>query len=121
MDLNLALPLLAACRRRLHAPALAEEAAARAPGLPGVAPPLPRRRLFALAASDDVESRLVVRERRRLALRHGPLPRRALPPLSQPGWTLLVQGLDLHLQAAHEMLERFRFVPDARLDDLMLS
>jgi 50S ribosomal protein L16 3-hydroxylase len=34
---------------------------------------------------------------------------------------LLVQGLDLHVQAAHELLTRFRFVPDARLDDLMLS
>ena len=44
-----------------------------------------------------------------------------MPPLAQPGWTLLVQGLDLHLQAAHELLSRFRFVPDARLDDLMLS
>ena len=32
-----------------------------------------------------------------------------------------MQGLDLHVQAAHEMLARFRFVPDARLDDLMLS
>ena len=37
------------------------------------------------------------------------------------GWTLLVQGLDLHVDAAHELLTRFRFVPDARLDDLMLS
>jgi 50S ribosomal protein L16 3-hydroxylase len=34
---------------------------------------------------------------------------------------LLVQGLDLHMDAAHELLQRFRFVPDARLDDLMLS
>ncbi len=53
--------------------------------------------------------------------RHGPLPRRALPALSHPGWTVLVQGLDLHVPAAHELLRRFRFVPDARLDDLMLS
>jgi 50S ribosomal protein L16 3-hydroxylase len=34
---------------------------------------------------------------------------------------LLVQGVDLHLDVAHEMLQRFRFVPDARLDDLMIS
>ena len=54
-------------------------------------------------------------------MRHGPLPRRALPPLRQPGWTLLVQGVDLHVDAAHEMLRPFRFVPDARLDDLMVS
>jgi len=32
-----------------------------------------------------------------------------------------VQGLDLHVPAARTLLERFRFVPDARLDDLMLS
>jgi 50S ribosomal protein L16 3-hydroxylase len=89
--------------------------------LPGIGAPLPRAELFALAASDAVESRLVVRRGDHWSLRHGPLPRRALPPLSQPGWTLLVQGLDLHLQAAHELMARFRFVPDARLDDLMLS
>ena len=32
-----------------------------------------------------------------------------------------MQGVDLHLPAAHELLQRFRFVPDARLDDLMFS
>lgn len=88
---------------------------------PGVAPPLPRAALLALAARDDVESRLVRRDGDRWQVRRGPLPRRALPPLSHAGWTLLVQGLDLHVAAAHEMLSRFRFVPDARLDDLMVS
>jgi 50S ribosomal protein L16 3-hydroxylase len=89
--------------------------------VPGVRPPLDRAALFALAARDDVESRVVVRDGERWRLRHGPLARRALPPFSRPGWTLLLQGLDLHLPAAHELLARFRFVPDARLDDLMLS
>ncbi len=89
--------------------------------LPGVRPPLARAPLFALAARDDVESRLVLREGRRWQLRHGPLARRSLPPLSQRCWTLLVQGLDLHVPAAHELLSRFRFIPDARLDDLMVS
>lgn len=89
--------------------------------LPGIAAPLPRAALFALAARDEVESRLVVQQGQAWTLRHGPLSRRALPPLVQPGWTLLVQGLDLHVPAAHRLLSRFRFVPDARLDDLMLS
>ena len=88
---------------------------------PGVQPPLARTELLALAAGEGVESRLVVRQDDAWLLRHGPLPRRALPPLRQSGWTLLVQGLDLHVPAARAMLERFRFVPDARLDDLMLS
>lgn len=90
---------------------------------PGVQPPIDRAGLFELASRDDVESRLVTQAQggQSWSLRRGPLPRRALPPLSRPGWTLLVQGLDLHLERAHEMLSRFRFVPDARLDDLMVS
>jgi 50S ribosomal protein L16 3-hydroxylase len=88
---------------------------------PGAAPPAPRAQLLALAARDDVESRLVTRFDRRWQLAHGPFSRRALPPLSRRGWTLLLQGLDLHLDAARAMLETFRFVGDARLDDLMLS
>jgi 50S ribosomal protein L16 3-hydroxylase len=88
---------------------------------PGVRPPLTRPELFALAADDGVESRLVSFAEGAWAVRHGPLPRRALPPLKRAAWTLLVQGVDLHVEAAHEMMRAFRFVPDARLDDLMIS
>ena len=87
----------------------------------GVAPPLERAALLALVENEEVESRLVVRNGPRWTLRHGPMPRRALPSPRKPGWTLLVQGLDLHLDAARALLDRFRFVPEARLDDLMLS
>ena len=89
--------------------------------VPGFAPPLDRAGLFALAADEAVESRLLVRDGARWKLRHGPLPRRALPPLARPGWTLLVQGVDLHVDAARTLLDRFRFLPEARLDDLMIS
>jgi 50S ribosomal protein L16 3-hydroxylase len=90
--------------------------------IPGVEAPLSRAQLFELTARDDVESRLVAHgDDGRWRLRHGPFKRRSLPSLTQARWTLLVQGLDLHVQAAHELLSRFRFVPDARLDDLMLS
>jgi 50S ribosomal protein L16 3-hydroxylase len=88
---------------------------------PSVRPPVTRAQAFVLAASPDVESRLVVHQEGRWSLRHGPLPRRALPAVGQPGWTLLLQGLDMAVPAAHQMLQAFRFVPDARLDDLMLS
>ncbi len=98
--------------------------------LPGVQPPLTRAALFRLAERDEVESRLVVHHAAAAPavndpdawrVRHGPLARRALPPLTQPGWTLLVQGLDLHVPAAHALLQALRFLPDARLDDLMMS
>ena len=91
--------------------------------VPGMQPLLARAALFALAAQDDVESRLISRAAQGGAwrLRHGPFARAAIPKLSQAGWTLLVQGLDLHLDAAHALLEQFAFVPRARLDDLMVS
>src|ERR1035438_2355492 len=89
--------------------------------IPGALPGLDRRRLFALAARHDVASRLVLHEADRWSVRRGPIPRRALPTLATPCWTLLVQGVDLHDNAAHELLQRFRFIPDARLDDAMLS
>ena len=87
----------------------------------GAGPAVSRRELFALAARDDVESRLVQWREGHWSLRSGPLSRRALPPISRPQWTLLVQGMDLHSQPVHELLQAFRFVPDARLDDLMIS
>lgn len=89
--------------------------------VPGVQPPLTRSDLLALAGRDDVESRLVEQAAGQWRLRQGPFTRRQIPPLARPGWTLLVQGLDLHVPAAHELLSRFRFVPEARLDDLMIS
>jgi 50S ribosomal protein L16 3-hydroxylase len=88
---------------------------------PGFAPLLGRSELFALAAREEVESRLVAQDGKRWSLRRGPFARRALPPLSRPGWTLLVQGVDLHDARAHELLRQFRFLPEARLDDLMIS
>jgi 50S ribosomal protein L16 3-hydroxylase len=88
---------------------------------PGIQPPLARKDLFALAASDEVESRLIWRDGRQWQVRKGPLPRRTLPRLDAPNWTLLVQGLDLHVDAAHHLLRPFAFVPHARLDDLMVS
>ncbi len=122
MDLDQATPLLGGlsparfmARHWQKKPLLVRQA------WPGVTPPLDRAALFELAARDGVESRLVDGHGGRWRLRHGPFARRALPPLSRPQWTLLVQGLDLHLDAAHAMLAPFRFVPEARLDDLMIS
>jgi 50S ribosomal protein L16 3-hydroxylase len=92
--------------------------------LSGFAASLEPAALFALAGLAEVESRLVIGPNDGSVdwkMRQGPFTRRALPSLKRPGWTLLVQGVDLHLEEAHDLLKRFRFVPDARLDDLMVS
>lgn len=82
---------------------------------------LSRRELFALAQRDDVESRLVLRERGRWSLAHGPFRRSDLRALPGRNWTLLVQGVNLHAAAADALLRRFAFIPFSRLDDLQVS
>jgi 50S ribosomal protein L16 3-hydroxylase len=89
--------------------------------VPDPQPLLSRAELFELASREEVESRLIVRNDKGWKMRRGPLPRRALPPVAQRDWTLLVQGLDLHSERAQRLLAQFRFVPEARLDDLMIS
>ncbi len=87
--------------------------------IPDVRPPLSPEDLFSLAAQDHVESRLLTNVNDRWSLQHGPF--HALPSRRKQGWTLLVQGLNLHHDQAADLLHQFRFIPDARLDDLMIS
>lgn len=92
--------------------------------IPGFKPLLDRAELFELASSEEVQSRMVIQEPGQTPgwrFKHGPFERRAFPALKKPGWTMLVQGVDLHHEAVHELMNQFRFVPDARLDDLMIS
>jgi 50S ribosomal protein L16 3-hydroxylase len=92
--------------------------------IPNFKPLLDRAELFDLAASEDAQTRMVIQSPGSSPgwrFKHGPFQRRALPPLKQPGWTMLVQGVDLHHDAVHALMNQFRFVPDARLDDLMIS
>lgn len=72
-----------------------------------------------LAKRDDVESRLIWREGDDWHMENGPFAR--LPKDNERDWTLLVQSVDLHSDAASELMQLFRFIPDARLDDLMIS
>lgn len=89
--------------------------------IPGFVPCVGRSDLVALAAQEGVESRLIVDSDKGWRMKHGPLLKRSLPPFSQKKWTFLVQGVDLHHDGVHALMQQFRFVPDARLDDLMIS
>ena len=84
-------------------------------------PLLSRQELFALSQNQDVESRLIVSNGDKWSLAHGPMTAKQIPSIKKPNWTLLVQGVDLHDSAVNELKNRFRFAPDARLDDLMIS
>ena len=92
--------------------------------IPGFVPPVGRDDLFALAARDDVESRCVIAERdesQSWSLRRGPFGKRSLPSVRQPGWSLLVQGVDIEHEGVAGLKQALNFIPAARLDDVMIS
>lgn len=87
--------------------------------IPGFKPPVSIAALMKMARQDDVESRLIWREAGAWQLEQGPFAR--LPKSGEPDWTLLIQSVDLHNDATSALLQQFRFIPDARLDDIMIS
>ncbi len=87
--------------------------------VPNFKPLVKEAELLEMAANEEVESRLVEQTAKGWKLTPGPIEKP--PGAKKKDWTLLVQGVDLHVQAVHELLAQFRFVPDARLDDVMIS
>jgi 50S ribosomal protein L16 3-hydroxylase len=89
--------------------------------VPNMQPIIPRAELLDMVEHEEVESRQIVRKGAQWTLKKGPMARKSLPSLKTSDWTVLIQGVDLHNDAVHDLLQQFRFVPDARLDDLMIS
>ena len=87
--------------------------------IPDFKPLLSAEELFELASRDDVESRLISFFKQHWEMKNGPLTQ--LPLKEKKDWTLLIQGVNLHHRKADALLRQFRFIPDARLDDLMIS
>jgi 50S ribosomal protein L16 3-hydroxylase len=83
--------------------------------------PLAPDELAGLACEPEVEARLVWRDRKRWRLEHGPLVAQRFASLPQRNWTLLVQAVDHYVPAVTALLDAFRFVPDWRIDDVMVS
>ena len=86
---------------------------------PELESPISNKELYELAGYDLVESRLVKSHPWRLE--HGPHAMRSIPKITQKNWTMLIQGMEGWHPAAAKVLSWFRFIPDYRLDDLMIS
>ena len=84
-----------------------------------LASPLSMDDLANLASQKNVESRLI--QSKPWSLGHGPFKKTEIPALTERDWTLLVQGVNGHHPAAKTVMSWFRFIPEARLDDLMIS
>jgi 50S ribosomal protein L16 3-hydroxylase len=83
--------------------------------------PLEPDELAGLACEPGVESRLIRQEVGGFALEHGPLGEDSFGQTLRAPWTLLVQSVDHHVPAVAALLDPFRFVPNWRVDDVMVS
>jgi 50S ribosomal protein L16 3-hydroxylase len=89
--------------------------------LPGAAGLISPDELAGLSLESDVESRLIRQEGDRWHMEKGPLAASRFETLPDSHWTLLVQAVDQQVPACAEILSRFDFLPQWRIDDLMIS
>ncbi|MDP5208943.1 cupin domain-containing protein [Microbulbifer sp. 2205BS26-8] len=85
--------------------------------------PISAEMLAGMALEERVESRLVMEqgENEPWQMRTGPFTEADFLSLPRTHWTLLVQAADQWLSEIAELKEYFRFIPDWRLDDVMIS
>lgn len=83
--------------------------------------PLDPDDLAGLACEAEVESRLVVQQPDGWKVEHGPFPETRFGELGGTPWTLLVQAVDHYVPEVAALIEPFRFVPNWRIDDVMVS
>ena len=89
--------------------------------LPSFEDPLSAEELAGLACEDGVESRIVTRTRARYDVRYGPHEEHTFLSLPEARWTLLVQEVNRHVPGAADLLDAFSFIPNVRVDDVMVS
>lgn len=83
--------------------------------------PLEPDELAGLACEPEVESRLVIGAQGSWAVEHGPLAEARFAALGQEPSTLLVQAVDHHVPEVAALIALFRFIPNWRIDDVMVS
>jgi len=83
--------------------------------------PLEPDDLAGLACEEGVEARLITQDQGKLAVEAGPLPETRFGELTSGPWTVLVQAVDHYVDDVAALLEPFRFVPNWRIDDVMVS
>lgn len=85
--------------------------------------PISGEELAGMALEEHIESRLI--EEQGIdgpwQLRTGPFTEDDFFALPKSHWTLLVQAVDQWIPEVAELKEKFRFIPDWRLDDIMIS
>lgn len=83
--------------------------------------PLEPEELAGLACEEGVEARLIIQSGGSWTLEQGPFPESRFTQSQPDPWTLLVQAVDQHVPPVAALLAPFRFIPNWRIDDVMVS
>lgn len=90
--------------------------------IPDFENPITPDELAGLSLEEEIESRLVLEHGEHpWELRRGPFAEDTYQNLPERDWTLLVQSVDQFVPEVAELLEQFRFLPNWRIDDVMIS
>ena len=91
--------------------------------IPGFSSFISKAELLQLALDPRVESRIVLERDGEYPWQviHGPATEQLYADLPASHWTLLVQGVNLHHAGAAALLHSFSFIPNWRIDDVMIS
>ncbi len=90
---------------------------------PGFKTPLLPDEIAGMACEEGVESRLILERDgdTKWQLSHGPFDEAIFPELPESHWTLLIQEVHKYVPELAQLLESFRFIPNWRIDDVMVS
>ena len=85
--------------------------------------PISAEELAGLACEEDVHSRIVIEKGGEgpWQLIDGPMDESVFESLPETHWTLLVNDVEKHLPQLSFIVDAFRFIPEWRMDDLMIS
>lgn len=83
--------------------------------------PLDPDELAGLACEEYVEARLISQKRTGWKLYPGPFSEGRFRKAPRDPWTLLVQSVDHRVPSVAALLDLFRFIPNWRVDDVMVS
>jgi len=90
---------------------------------PGLESPITAEELAGLSCEAGVDSRIVIEkggEHPWQAI-YGPMDEAIFASLPESHWTLLVNDVEKHIPELAWIVDRFRFIPEWRIDDLMVS
>lgn len=92
--------------------------------MPNFTNPISPDELAGLAMEEDIESRMVIEtpdKKPYWHLKKGPFLESDFHSMPATHWTLLVQGVDRFVPEIYRLLDHFNFIPQWRIDDVMIS